>query len=68
MTWADDTIRVLTVFWQQNASLLLYLLANAGRLQCSAQTRKICMPCCFGEKLAEMTNLANVHALQMCYF
>jgi len=33
MTRADDTIRVLTVFWHQNASLLLYLSANAGRLR-----------------------------------
>jgi len=33
MTWADDTIRLLTVFWRQNASLLLYMSANDGRLQ-----------------------------------
>jgi len=33
MTSADDTIRFLTVFWHQNASLLLYLSANAGRLR-----------------------------------
>jgi len=33
MTWTDDTIQLLTVFWHQNASLLLYLSVNAGRLR-----------------------------------
>jgi len=33
MTWADDTIRLLSVFWRQNASLLMYFSTNAGRLQ-----------------------------------
>ena len=53
MTWADNTIRFLTVFWLQNASLLLYLSANAGGRQITivcTDFRKIPNALLFGKR------------------
>jgi len=50
MTWADDTTRILTGFWRQNASFL-YLSAKASRSQKSARTStKSWTLCWFGRE------------------
>jgi len=67
MTWADDTIRntirILTVFWHQNASLLLYLSANAGRLWKSTDFRKILNALLFGKRNSVLSKFNTVDLL-----
>jgi len=72
MTWADDIIRLPMVFSHQNASWMLYLSANAGRLRYSVQiSAKSRTPCCLGRETQCCQNLIQTGAVLlscMCYF